>query len=76
MLGRHVNVELTSALWWVNLLLLLNRSLLEREYTRINVLKALASINPMCILHVTTFLSKLRLSTLHDLQWECSVLSM
>jgi hypothetical protein len=35
----------------------LNRSLLNREYILINVLKALASIISICNLHVT-FLSK------------------
>jgi hypothetical protein len=36
----------------------LNRSLLNREYILINVLKALASIISMCDLHAT-FLSKI-----------------
>jgi hypothetical protein len=36
----------------------LNHSLLNMEYTLINVLKALASIVSMCNLHVT-FLSKI-----------------
>jgi hypothetical protein len=40
------------------LMLVLNRSLLNREYILINVLKALASIICMCNLHVT-FLSKI-----------------
>jgi hypothetical protein len=39
-------------------MLVLNRSLLNREYILINVLKALASIISMCNLHVT-FLSKI-----------------
>jgi hypothetical protein len=39
-------------------MLVLNRSLLNREYNLINVLKALASIISMCNLYVT-FLSKL-----------------
>jgi hypothetical protein len=39
-------------------MLALNRSLLNREYTLINVLKALASIICMCNLHVI-FLSKI-----------------
>jgi hypothetical protein len=39
-------------------MLALNRSLLNREYTLINVLKALASIISMCNLNVT-FLSKI-----------------
>jgi hypothetical protein len=43
---------------WVNLILALNRSHLNREYTLINVLKALASIISICSLHVT-FLSKI-----------------
>jgi hypothetical protein len=34
-------------------MLVLNRSLLNREYILINVLKALASIISMCNLHVT-----------------------
>jgi hypothetical protein len=38
-------------------MLVLNRSLSNREYILINVLKALASIISMCNLHVT-FLSK------------------
>jgi hypothetical protein len=36
-------------------MLVLNRSLLNREYIPINVLKALASISSMCNLHVTLF---------------------
>jgi hypothetical protein len=39
-------------------MLVLNRSLLNREYVLINVLKALASIISICNLHVT-FLSKI-----------------
>jgi hypothetical protein len=39
-------------------MLMLNRSLLNREYVLINVLKALASIISMCSLHVI-FLSKI-----------------
>jgi hypothetical protein len=39
-------------------MLVLNRSLLNREYILINVLKALASIISMCKLHVT-FLAKI-----------------
>jgi hypothetical protein len=39
-------------------MLAFNRSLLNKEYTLINVLKALASIICMCNLHIT-FLSKL-----------------
>jgi hypothetical protein len=46
------------ALWRVNLMLALNRSLLNREYTLIYVLKALASTISMCNLHVI-FLSKI-----------------
>jgi hypothetical protein len=49
-----------SALWRVRLMLVLNLSLLNREYILINVLKALASIISMCNLHVT-FLSKITL---------------
>jgi hypothetical protein len=41
-------------------MLVLNRSLLNREYTVINVLKALVLIISMCSLHVT-FLSKITL---------------
>jgi hypothetical protein len=40
--------DLMRALWRVNLMLALNRSLSNREYTLINVLKALASIICMC----------------------------
>jgi hypothetical protein len=39
-------------------MLVLNRSLLNREYTLINILKAFASIFSMCGLHVI-FLSKI-----------------
>jgi hypothetical protein len=39
-------------------MLALNRSLLSKEYTLINVVKALASIISMCNLHVT-LLSKI-----------------
>jgi hypothetical protein len=39
-------------------MLVLNRSLLNKEYILINVLKALASIISMCNLHVT-FLSEI-----------------
>jgi hypothetical protein len=39
-----VITDLISALWKVSLMLELNRSLLRREDTLINVLKALASI--------------------------------
>jgi hypothetical protein len=39
-------------------MLVLNRSLLNREYILINVLKALASIISICNLHIT-FLSKI-----------------
>jgi hypothetical protein len=42
---------LMSALWWISLILVLNRSLL-------NVMKALASIISVCNLH-ETFLSKI-----------------
>jgi hypothetical protein len=48
---------LMRALWRVNLMLELNRSLLNREYTLMNILKPLASIISMCNLHAT-FLSK------------------
>jgi hypothetical protein len=46
-------ILLMSALWRVSLMLVLNCSLLNREYILINVLKALASISSMCNLHVT-----------------------
>jgi hypothetical protein len=45
-----------SGLWSVNLMFVLNRSLLNREYILIKVLKALASIISMCNLHVTFLL--------------------
>jgi hypothetical protein len=45
-------------LWRVSLILVLNRSLLNREYILINILKVLASIISMCNLH-ETFLSKI-----------------
>jgi hypothetical protein len=45
------------ALWMVNLILVLNRSVLNREHSLMNVLKALALIVPMCSLHII-FLSK------------------
>jgi hypothetical protein len=51
-------VLLTSALWRVSLMLVLNRSLLNKEYILINVLKALASIISIYNLNVT-FLSKI-----------------
>jgi hypothetical protein len=41
-------------------MLVINRSLLNRKYILINVLKALASIISMCNLHLT-FLSKITL---------------
>jgi hypothetical protein len=47
-----------SALWMISLTSVLNRSLLNREYILINVLKSLASIISICNLHVT-FLSKI-----------------
>jgi hypothetical protein len=47
-----------SALWRASLMLVLNRSLLNREYILINDLKALASIISKCNLHVT-LLSKI-----------------
>jgi hypothetical protein len=56
------------ALWRVNLMLVLNGSLLNREYTLINVLKALASIICMCNLHVT-FLSKITLRTTYQYKY-------
>jgi hypothetical protein len=46
-------VLLKSSLWRVSLILVLNRSLLHREYILINVLKALASIISIYNLHVT-----------------------
>jgi hypothetical protein len=39
-------------LWRVSLMLTLNRSLLNKEYILMNVLKALASIISMCNLQV------------------------
>jgi hypothetical protein len=54
----YVVIPLMSALWRVDIMLVLNRSLLNREYTLINLLKALASIISMCNLHVT-LLSKI-----------------
>jgi hypothetical protein len=53
-----IRVLLMSALWRVSLMLVFNRSRLNREYILINVLKALASIISMCNFHVI-FLSKL-----------------
>jgi hypothetical protein len=46
------------ALWRVNLLLVLNRSLLDKEYNLINVLLVLIATVSMCSLHVI-FLSKI-----------------
>jgi hypothetical protein len=51
-------ILLMSALWRVSLLLVLSRSLLNREFILIYVLKALASIISLCNLHVT-LLSKI-----------------
>jgi hypothetical protein len=51
-------ILLMSALSRVNLMLVLNRSLLKKEYILINVLKVLASIISLCNLHAT-FLSKI-----------------
>jgi hypothetical protein len=45
-----------SVVWRVNLMLALNRSLLSKEYTLMNVLKALALIIFMCSLHVILLL--------------------
>jgi hypothetical protein len=53
-----VMVLLMCALWRISALLVLNRSLLNREYILINVLKTLAEIISMRNLHVT-FLSKI-----------------
>jgi hypothetical protein len=55
-------------------MLALNRSLLNREYILMNVLKALASIISMCNLHVI-LLSKItpRYDILHYLQMGYSV---
>jgi hypothetical protein len=44
--------DLTSALWRVNLMLVLNRSLLNTKWTRINFLKASMVTISMCILNV------------------------
>jgi hypothetical protein len=41
----QIFILLMSALWRVNLMLVLNRSLLNREYIPINVLKALIVLN-------------------------------
>jgi hypothetical protein len=49
-------IILMIALWRVNLLLALDRSLLNREYILINILKALAAIISMCNLHVNFLL--------------------
>jgi uncharacterized membrane protein YqjE len=55
-------------------MLALNRLLLYREHIVINVLKALASIASIWILHVVRQL-RLR-GTSHRLQKECSMLSV
>jgi hypothetical protein len=52
----YVITDLISALWRVNLTLVLNRSRLNREYVIINVLKALASSISMCSVHVILLL--------------------
>jgi hypothetical protein len=51
-------------------MLLLNRSLLNREYILINVLKALASIIFICNIHVTFFFQTLHRDILRYLQME------
>jgi hypothetical protein len=47
----QVITDLIRALWRVCLMLAFNRSLLNREYILINVLKELASVISMCNLH-------------------------
>jgi hypothetical protein len=47
-----VIADLITALWGVNLILMLNRSLLNRGYIFMNVLKDLTSIVSVCIVHV------------------------
>jgi hypothetical protein len=54
-------------------MLTFNRSLLNREYNLMNVLKALASIVSICR---SFFYQRLHLGILHYLQMECSVHSM
>jgi hypothetical protein len=54
-----------SALWRVNLMLALNRSLFNREYILMNVLKALASIISMCNFHALYGISLYSLRTDH-----------
>jgi hypothetical protein len=49
-----------------------NRSILNREYILMNVLKVLASILSM-LLSVSFFYQRLHMDVLHDLQIECSV---
>jgi hypothetical protein len=49
-------VDLMGALWRVNIMLVLNRSLLNRECFLINVLKALALIISISSPHVTLLL--------------------
>jgi hypothetical protein len=48
-----VYTDVMRALWRVDFMLALNCSFLNREYTLMNVLKALASIISMCTIHVT-----------------------
>jgi hypothetical protein len=54
----YVIMDLKSALWRISLMLVLNRSLLIREYGLISALKSLVSIVFMCSLHVM-FLSNI-----------------
>jgi hypothetical protein len=54
--GASVNItDKISVLWTVSLMLALSCSLLGREYTLINVLKALTLIISICNLHVIRF---------------------
>jgi hypothetical protein len=48
----YVIVDLMRALWRVNLLLVFNQSLLNKEYNLINVLQAFVATVSMCSLHV------------------------
>jgi hypothetical protein len=52
---KHVITDLVRALWMVNLMLTLNRSLLNREYNLMKVLKALSSIVSICNLRVILY---------------------
>jgi hypothetical protein len=54
--GRASISHLISALWRVSLMLALNHSLVNRQYTLINVLKDLASIISICNHHIILLL--------------------